>query len=103
MRKICTNMNEAWMEQLTVIMKNKKREEMLHRRVCALEEENEELVKEIKRIMLKQENTDRKFELYREDNIETVYNHNAMIATVNTIITELNYVISILSNKDEKN
>ena len=103
MRKICTNMNEAWMEQLTVIMKNKKREEMLHQRVCALEEENEELVKEIKRIMLKQENTDRKFELYREDNIETVYNHNAMIATVNTIITELNYVISILSNKDEKN
>ena len=71
--------------------------------MCALEEENEELVKEIKRMMLKQENTDRKFELYREDNVEMVYNHNAMVATVNTIITELNYVISILSNKDEKN
>ena len=96
-------MNEVWMEHLTVIMKNKKREEKLYQRVCALEEENEQLVKEIKGMMIKQENTDRKVELYREHNIELTYNHNTMITTVNTIIAELNNIISILSNKDQKN
>ena len=96
-------MNEVWMEHLRVIMKNKKREEKLYDRVCALEEENEQLVKEIKGMMIKQENTDRKFELYGEHNYELAYNHNAMVTTVNTIIAELNNIMSILSNKDEKN
>ena len=96
-------MIEVWTEHLTVIMKNKKREEKLYQRVCALEEENEQLVKEIKGMMIKQENTDRKVELYREHNIELAYNHNTMITTVNTIIAELNNVISVLSNKDQKN
>ena len=96
-------MNEAWMEQLTIIMKNKKREERLHQRVSALEEQNEQLVKQIKGMLRKQEDTAREVELYHEHNLELNYNHNAMVATVNTIITELNNVMSFLSNKNEKN
>ena len=102
-RKICATMNEAWMEQLTLVMKNKKREERLHQRVSALEDQNEQLVKEIKRMQLKHEETAREVELLHEHNLELCYKHNAMVATINTMITELNNVMSFLRNKDEKN
>ena len=101
-RGICATMNEAWMEQLTLIMKNKKREERLHQRVSALEDQNEELVKEIKRMQLKHEETAREVELYNEHDLELCYKHNAMVATINMMITELNNIMSFLSNKDEK-
>ena len=100
---MCANLEEVWMENLTVVMENRKREEKLYQRVYALEEENERLVKEIKWMTVKQENTDQRVELYREHNIELSYNHNTMITTINTITAELNNVISILSNKDQEN
>ena len=100
---MCANLEEVCVENLAVIMENRKREEKLYQRVCGLEEENERLVKEIKWVTVKQENTDRRVELYREHNIELSYNHNTMITTINTIIAELNNVVSTLSNKDQEN
>ena len=47
-------MEETWMEHLTVLMQNKKREERLHHRVSALEEENRTLKKQIKKMILEQ-------------------------------------------------
>ena len=55
-------MEETWMEHLTVLMKNKKREERLHHRVSVLEEENKKLKQEIKRMALQQKETCRKIE-----------------------------------------
>ena len=91
------------MENFQVTMQNKKREEKLYQRVCALEEENNKLLKEFEHMTLKQEKTEQRVELYKEHNIELVYNHNTMITTINTIIAELNNVISVLNNKHQEN
>ena len=100
---MCGKLEEALLENFVAIRENRKREEKLHQRVCALEDENKQLMKEIKRLTVNQEKTNQRVELYREHNTELAYNHNTMIATINTIIAELNNVISILSNKDEEN
>ena len=31
------------------------------------------------------------------------YKHNVMLATINTMISELNYVVAVLNNKNEEN
>ena len=91
------------MENFKVTMKNKKREEKLHQRICVLEEMNKEMMKEFERMSIKQEKTEQKVELYKEQNNELTYNHNTMITTINTIIIELNNVISVLNNKHQEN
>ena len=87
------NLEEILMETFKVTRQNRKREEKLYQRVCLLEETNEKLLKKVKHMALKQEKA--------ED--ELIYNNNAMIATINTIITELNDVISVLNNKHQEN
>ena len=91
------------MENFKVTMKNKKREEKLHQRIVVLEEMVKELMKEFERMAIKQEKTEQKVELYKEQNNELSYNHNTMITTINTIIMELNDVISVLNNKHQEN
>ena len=55
-------MEETWMEHLTVLMQNKKREERLHHRVSTLEEENRTLKEEIKKMALEQKRNMSKIE-----------------------------------------
>ena len=100
---MCGKFEEVSLENFIAIRENRKREEKLYQRVCALEDENNQLMKEIKRLTINQEKTNQRVELYREHNTELTYNHNTMVATINTIIAELNNIISILSNKDEEN
>ena len=87
------------MDNQKVTVQNRKNEEKLYQRVHRLEEENKQLLKEIKNLRMKQENGDRRLEFYREHNVELTFNHNSMITTLNTVIGELNNVISILNNK----
>ena len=81
------------MDNQIVTVENRKKEEKLCQRVDRLEEENKQLLKEIKHLMMKQENADRRLEFY----------HNTMITTINSVIAELNNVISILYNKNQEN
>ena len=90
------------MENHVVTVENRKKENKLYQRVAKLEEENKQLLKEVKNLMAKQENADRRLEFYREHNVELTFKHNTMITTVNTIIGELNNVISILYNNNER-
>ena len=57
----------------------------------------------LEHMAIKQEKTTQKIEIYKELNDELTYNHNAMIAKINTIVTELNYVITVLNNKHQEN
>ena len=100
---MCGKFEEVSLENFIAIRENRKREEKLYQRVCALEDENNQLMKEIKRLTVNQEKTNQRVELYREHNTELTYNHNTMVPTINTIISELNNIILILSNKDEEN
>ena len=88
------------MENHVVTMQNHKKEDKLYLRVAKLEEENKQLLKTVKNLMVKQENDDRRLELYREQNI---FEHNTMVATINTIISELNNVITIILNQNQEN
>ena len=97
------DLKELSMENFQVTMQNRKREEKLHQRVCALEEENNKLMKQLEYMTLKHEKTEERVELYKEHFNEMVYNHNTMITTINTIIAELNDVISVLNNKHQEN
>ena len=103
MHERCANLEDQLMDNQVVTVQNRKKEEKLCQRVDRLEEENKQLLKEIKNLMLKQENADRRMEFYREHNIELIFRHNAMITTINSVIGELNNVISILHNKDQEN
>ena len=91
------------MANFKVTMKNKKREEKLYQRICVLEEMNKELVKEFECMSIKQEKAEREVELYREKNYEMSYKYNEMVASINTIIIELNHVITVLNNKHQEN
>ena len=103
MHERCANLEGQLMENLLVTVENRKKKEKLCQRVDRLEEENKRLLKEVKNLMVKQENGDQRLEIYREHNIELTFNHNTMITTINTVIGELNNVISILYNKDQEN
>ena len=96
------------------ILKNRKKEETLHQRIGVLEEtlhqrigvleeENIKLKKEFERVTLNQEKNEREIELCKEHNIEMSYKHNVMLATINTMISEINYVIAVLNIKNEEN
>ena len=88
------------MDNQIVTVQNRKNEEKLYQRVHRLEEENKQLLKEIKNLRMKQENGDRRLEFYREHNVELTFKYNTIITTINSVIGELNNVISILNNKD---
>ena len=88
---------------MKITMETKKREETLNQRVNAMEEKNKELTKEIERLAISKEKTEREIELYQDTNNELLYKHNEMVSTINTIITELNYVITSLNNKHQEN
>ena len=103
MHERCANLEGQLMDNLVVTVENRKKEEKLSQRVDRLEEENKRLLKEVKYLMVKQENGDQRLEFYKEHNIVLSFNHNTMITTINTVIGELNNVISILYNKDQEN
>ena len=88
---------------MKITMKTKKREETLNQRVNAMEEKNKELTKEIERLAISKEKTEREIELYQDTNNELFFKHNEMVSIINTIITELNYVITSLNNKHQEN
>ena len=96
-------LEELLIENLKVTMKNKQREEKLNQRMSVLEEKNNELMKEFERMSITQEKTERELELCQEKNNEMLYNHHTMVTTINTLISELNYVIFILNNKNQEN
>ena len=97
------SLEEVLRENFKVSMQTKKREEKLYQRVCGLEETNKELMQKLEHMSIKQEKTTQRIEIYKELNDELTYNHNAMIAKINTIVTELNYVITVLNNKHQEN
>ena len=97
------NLEEVFMENFKVSMQTKKREEKLYQRVCGLEETNKELMQKLEHMSIKQEKTTQRVEIYKELIDELSYNHNGMIAKINTIVTELNYVITVLNNKHQEN
>ena len=84
-------------------MKTKKREEALNQRVNALEERNNELIKEIERMSISKEKTEQEIEHYQNTNSEVLYKYNEMVTVINTIILELNYIITNLNNKHQEN
>ena len=84
-------------------MDNKIKEEKLYLHISTLEEANTMLLKEFQRMAQQQEKTEERIELSLEYNAEITYKHNEMVATINTIIFELNNVISTLSNKADEN
>ena len=84
-------------------MKTKKREEALNQRVNALEERNNELIKEIERLTISKEKTEQEIEHYQNTNSEVLYKYNEMVTVINTIILELNYIITNLNNKHQEN
>ena len=99
----CDGLEELWLENYNVTARNRKTEEKLYERVCVLEEENKNIMKEMERVLVNQENADRRVDLCKEHSLELTYMHNMMVIKINTVITELNNVISILSNKDQEN
>ena len=84
-------------------MKTKKREEALNQRVNALEERNNELIKEIERLTISKEKTEQEIEHYQDTNSEVLYKYNEMVTVINTIILQLNDIITNLNNKDHEN
>ena len=94
---------ELLRKNFKAILKNRKKEETLHQRIGVLEEENMKLKKEFERVTLNQEKNEREIELCKEHHIEMSYKHNVMLATINTMISELNYVVAVLNNKNEEN
>ena len=94
---------ELLRKNFKAILKKRKKEETLHQRIGVLEEENIKLKKEFERVTLNQEKNEREIELCKEHNVEMSYKHNVMLATINTMISELNYVIAVLNNKNEEN
>ena len=68
-----------------------------------LEERNKELTKQIERLTISNEKMEQELDLCQNTNNELMYKHHEMVSVINTIITELNYVINILSNKHQEN
>ena len=68
-----------------------------------LEERNKELTKQIERLTISNEKMEQELDLCQNTNNELMYKHYEMVSVINTIITELNYVINILSNKHQEN
>ena len=60
-------------------------------------------MKEFERMAITQEKTERELELCQEKNNEMMYNHGTMVTTINTMISELNYIITVLNNKHQEN
>ena len=89
----CANLEDQLMDNQTVTVQNRKNEAKLYQRVCKMEEE-------IKTLKMKQENADSRLEFYKEHCAELTFKYNDMVTTINTVIFELNHVISILNNKD---
>ena len=86
-----------------VTVENKKKEDKLYQRVANLEEENKQLLKAVLNLTVKQDNTDQRLEFYRDRVNELSYSRNLVVTHINSIIMELNNVITILNNKDEEN
>ena len=97
------NVEQMLVENYEIALENKKREESLNGRIDVLEEENNELIKELNGVIAKLVNTERQVELCKENNNELIYNHNSMITKINSIVLELNDVITVLNNKYEEN
>ena len=57
MREKCDDLEQQTLENFHVTVENRKREEKLYERVHTLEEQNKTLMKELKRMMVKQANT----------------------------------------------
>ena len=74
-------------------MQNRKNEAKLQQRVHMLEEE-------IKFLKMKEENVDSRLEFYKEHCAELSVKYNEMVTTINTVIIELNHIISVVNNKD---
>ena len=68
-----------------------------------MEEQNNELTKEIERLVISKEKSERELELWQDGNNELFYKHNEMVSKINDIIIELNYIITNLNNKDQEN
>ena len=95
---------ELLRKNFKAILKNRKKEETLHQRIGVLEETLHQRigVLEEENIKLKKE-FEREIELCKEHNIEMSYKHNVMLATINTMISELNCVIAVLNIKNKEN
>ena len=90
------------METIRITTKTKKREEALHQRVHNLEERNKTLENVLQRMMMSEEKMAREIEICQDTQNELFFKHNEMKMMINSIITELNYVITHLNNKLEE-
>ena len=86
-------------ENIQITAKTKKREEALHQRVNYLEERNRKLENVLQRMTMSKEKMEHEIELCQDTHNELFYKHNEMKIMINSIITELNYVIATLNNK----
>ena len=82
------------MDNQAVTVQNRKNEAKLHQRVHRLEEE-------IKFLKMKQENGDKRLEFYKEHCAVLSMKYNEMVTTINTVIIELNHIISVVNNNNK--
>ena len=87
---------------IQITVKNQKREEALHQRVHKLEEKNKRLENALQQMVMSKEKTDQEIQHCQDTQNELCFKHNEMKIMINTIITELNDVITILNNKLEE-
>ena len=87
---------------IRITAKNQKREEALHQRVHKLEEKNKRLENALQQMVMSKEKTDQEIQHCQDTQNELYFKHNEMKIMINSIITELNYVITILNNKLEE-